>query len=97
VADARFAKPLDTALIGQLARHHGVLITVEEGSAGGFGAAVLQYLAWQGLLDGSLKVRPMTLPDRFIDHDSPAKQMIEAGLGAKDIVAVALGAIGPRG
>jgi 1-deoxy-D-xylulose-5-phosphate synthase len=54
---------------------------------------VLQHLAWQGLLDGALRVRPMTLPDRFIDHDSPAKQMIEAGLGAKDIVAVAMGAL----
>jgi 1-deoxy-D-xylulose-5-phosphate synthase len=96
VADARFAKPLDTALLGQLARHHGVLITVEEGSAGGFGAAVLQHLAWQGLLDGALKVRPMTLPDRFIDHDSPAKQMIEAKLAARDIVAVAMGACQPQ-
>ena len=97
VADARFAKPLDTALIEQLARHHGVLITIEEGSAGGFGAAVLQHLAWRGLLDGGLaggvRVRPMVLPDRFIDHDSPARQMIEAGLGAKDIVAVAMAAL----
>jgi 1-deoxy-D-xylulose-5-phosphate synthase len=90
VADARFAKPLDTALIERLAAHHGVLITVEEGSAGGFGAAVLQHLAWKGLLDGRLKVRPMTLPDRFIDHDSPARQMIAAGLSAKDIAAVAV-------
>jgi 1-deoxy-D-xylulose-5-phosphate synthase len=94
VADARFAKPLDNLLIEQLAAHHGVLITVEEGSAGGFGAAVMQHLAWKGLLDGSLRIRPMTLPDRFIDHDTPAKQMIEAGLGAKDIVAVAMGAMG---
>ena len=69
VADARFAKPLDTALVEQLARHHEVLITIEEGSIGGFGSAVLHHLAWKGLLDGGLKVRPMVLPDWFIDHD----------------------------
>ena len=64
VADARFAKPLDTALVEQLARHHEVLITIEEGSIGGFGSAVLHHLAWKGLLDRGLKVRPMVLPDR---------------------------------
>jgi 1-deoxy-D-xylulose-5-phosphate synthase len=94
VADARFAKPLDTVLIEQLARHHEVLITIEEGAVGGFGAAVLQHLAWKGLLDNGLKVRPMVLPDRFIDHDSQAKQLIEAGLTARDIVAAVLGALG---
>jgi 1-deoxy-D-xylulose-5-phosphate synthase len=94
VADARFAKPLDTALIEQLARHHEVLITIEEGTVGGFGSAVLQHLAWKGLLDGGLKVRPMALPDRFIDHDSQPKQLAAAGLSAKDIVAAALGAFG---
>jgi 1-deoxy-D-xylulose-5-phosphate synthase len=94
VADARFAKPLDTAAIEQLARHHEVLITIEEGSAGGFGAAVMQHLAWKGLLDHGLKFRPMTLPDRFIDHDSQAKQLIEAGLTARDIVAAVLAALG---
>src|SRR5271166_5572126 len=94
VADARFAKPLDTALVEQLARHHEVLITVEEGSIGGFSSAVLHHLAWKGLLDGGLKVRPMVLPDVFIDHDSQAKQLAEAKLSAKDIVATALGAIG---
>ena len=94
VADARFAKPLDAALVEQLARHHEVLITIEEGSIGGFGSAVLHHLAWKGLLDGGLKVRPMVLPDVFIDHDSQAKQLAEAKLSAKDIVAVALGAIG---
>ena len=94
VADARFAKPLDTALIEQLARHHEVLITIEEGAVGGFGSAVLQHLAWKGLLDGGLKVRPMVLPDRFIDHDSQPKQLAAAGLSAKDIVAAALGAFG---
>ncbi|MBV8095451.1 MAG: 1-deoxy-D-xylulose-5-phosphate synthase, partial [Acetobacteraceae bacterium] len=94
VADARFAKPLDTALVQQLARHHEVLITVEEGAVGGFGAAVLQHLAWAGLLDEGLKVRPMVLPDRFIDHDTQPKQIAAAGLGARDIVAAALGAVG---
>jgi 1-deoxy-D-xylulose-5-phosphate synthase len=94
VADARFAKPLDTALIEQLARHHEVLIIIEEGAVGGFSSAVLQHLAWKGLLDGGLKVRPMVLPDRFIDHDSQAKQVAAAGLTAKDIVAAVLGAIG---
>ena len=94
VADARFAKPFDTAMVEQLARHHEVLITVEEGSVGGFGAAVMQHLALRGLLDGGVRIRPMTLPDRFIDHNTPAAQMIEAGLGAKDIVATALSALG---
>jgi 1-deoxy-D-xylulose-5-phosphate synthase len=94
VADARFAKPLDTALIEQLARHHAVLITVEEGSVGGFGAAVLQHLAWKGLLDGGVRVRPMVLPDRFLDHDSHARQMIAAGLTARDIVRTATDALG---
>jgi 1-deoxy-D-xylulose-5-phosphate synthase len=94
VADARFAKPLDTAMIEQLARHHEVLVTIEEGSIGGFGAAVMQHLAWKGLLDGGLKFRPMTLPDRFIDHDSQPKQLIEAGLTARDIVSAVLAALG---
>jgi 1-deoxy-D-xylulose-5-phosphate synthase len=94
VADARFAKPIDTALLEQLARHHEVLITIEEGSVGGFAAQVLQHLAWKGLLDHGLKFRPMVLPDRFIDHDTQAKQLIAAGLTAKDIVAAAVDAIG---
>ena len=94
VADARFAKPFDIAMVEQLARHHAVLVIVEEGSIGGFGAAVLQHLAQRGLLDGGVRVRSMTLPDRFIDHNTPAAQMIEAGLGAKDIVATAMGALG---
>ena len=64
----------------QLARHHEVLITIEEGSIGGFGSAVLHHLAWKGLLDRGLKVRPMVLPDVFIDHDSQAKQLAEARL-----------------
>jgi len=94
VADARFAKPLDVALLEQLARHHEVLITIEEGSVGGFGSAVMQHLAWAGLLDGGLKFRPMVLPDRFIDHDSQPKQIAAAHLAASDIVAAVLAALG---
>ena len=90
VADARFAKPLDTALIERLAREHEVLITIEEGSIGGFGSQVLHHLAGAGLLDHGLKVRPMVLPDRFIDHDSPAQQYDQAGLNARHIVQTAL-------
>jgi 1-deoxy-D-xylulose-5-phosphate synthase len=94
VVDARFAKPLDTVLVEQIARHHEVMITIEEASIGGFGSAVLHHLAWKGLLDHGLKVRPMVLPDKFIDHDSQAKQLAEARLTAKDIVAAALSALG---
>jgi 1-deoxy-D-xylulose-5-phosphate synthase len=94
VADARFAKPLDTRLIEQLARHHEVLLTIEEGSVGGFGSAVLQHLAWAGLLDGRLKVRPMMLPDRFVDHDTQPRQLASAGLDAKSIVDAVLLTIG---
>jgi 1-deoxy-D-xylulose-5-phosphate synthase len=94
VADARFAKPLDTALITQLANHHEVVITIEDNVSGGFGAAVMHYMALSGLLDGGVKVRPMTIPDRLIDHNTPAGQSIEAGLTAKDIVATALKALG---
>ncbi len=94
VADARFAKPLDTALIEQLARHHEVLVTIEDGSVGGFSSAVLHHLAWRGLLDRGVKVRPLVLPDRFIDHDSPARQIVTAGLDAAHIVAAVLGALG---
>ncbi len=94
VADARFAKPIDTALVEQLARHHEVLITIEEGSIGGFASQVMHHLAWKGLMDHGLKVRPMVMPDIFIDHDSQAKQLAEAGLSARDIVATALGAFG---
>ena len=94
VADARFAKPLDTAMVEQLARNHSVLVTIEDGSAGGFGAQVLQHLAWRGLLDGALRVRPMTLPDRFVDHDTPARQMVDAHLTAQDIVETITTALG---
>jgi 1-deoxy-D-xylulose-5-phosphate synthase len=94
VVDARFAKPLDTGLIEQLARHHEVLVTIEEGSSGGFGSAVLQHLAWRGLLDGRLRVRPMVLPDRFIEQDTQSRQLANAGLTARDIVTTVLGALG---
>jgi 1-deoxy-D-xylulose-5-phosphate synthase len=97
VADARFAKPLDTGLVERLAREHAVLVTVEEGSAGGFGSLVMQHLAWRGLLDGGLKIRPMTLPDRLIDHDTQQRQYDEAGLNAPHIVAAVLGALGQEG
>jgi 1-deoxy-D-xylulose-5-phosphate synthase len=85
VADARFAKPLDESLIRQLAKSHGVLVTVEEGSVGGFGSFTLEFLAREGLLDGSFRVRTLHLPDSFIDHDSPAKQYDAAGLNAEQI------------
>jgi 1-deoxy-D-xylulose-5-phosphate synthase len=88
VADARFAKPLDTALIVQLARHHGTLVTVEQGAVGGFGAQVLHHMANTGLLDGRVRVRTMTLPDRFIEHASPAAMYADAGLQAEDIARV---------
>ena len=71
-------KPLDTALVERLAREHEVLITIEEGSVGGFGSFVLHHLALRGMLDHGLKIRPLCLPDRFIDHDSPKKQYDEA-------------------
>ena len=94
VADARFAKPLDEDLIRQLAANHEVLVTVEEGSIGGFGSYVLQALALGGVLDAGLTVRPMVLPDRFIDHDKPALQYEQAGLDSRSIVATALQALG---
>ncbi|WP_434623353.1 1-deoxy-D-xylulose-5-phosphate synthase [Azospirillum sp. B2RO_4] len=94
LADARFAKPLDEDLVRRLALEHEVLITIEEGSVGGFGSFVLQFLATAGLLDGGLKIRPMVLPDLYLDHDSPAKQYETAGLTAQQIVRTALQALG---
>jgi 1-deoxy-D-xylulose-5-phosphate synthase len=94
VADARFAKPLDHDLIRRLAQNHEVLVTIEEGSVGGFGSHVLQYLATAGLLDRGLKVRPMVLPDVFIDHDKPEKMYETAGLDAQGIVATVLATLG---
>ncbi|MDX1483998.1 MAG: 1-deoxy-D-xylulose-5-phosphate synthase [Alphaproteobacteria bacterium] len=97
VADARFAKPLDGDLVTRLAREHPVLITIEEGAVGGFASHVLQFLAEHDLLHSGLKLRPMVLPDRFIDHNSPAAQYEEAGLDAAHVVEVALGALGEAG
>ena len=94
VADARFAKPIDRDLVRELAGSHEVLITIEEGSSGGFATQVLHVLSGEGLLDGGLRVRPMTLPDTFIDHDSPARQYAEAGLDARSIVEMATAALG---
>jgi 1-deoxy-D-xylulose-5-phosphate synthase len=94
VADARFMKPLDHDLITRLARNHEVLVTIEEGSVGGFGSHVLHYLAETGLLDRGLKVRSMVLPDVFIDHEAPAKMYDQAGLGASGITTTVLTALG---
>jgi 1-deoxy-D-xylulose-5-phosphate synthase len=94
VADARFAKPLDCDLVLRLARGHEVLITIEEGSTGGFGAMVLHLLAAEGALDGGLKIRTLTLPDVFQDHDKPERMYAEAGLDARGIVAAVRAALG---
>jgi 1-deoxy-D-xylulose-5-phosphate synthase len=94
VADARFAKPLDTELLLRLAREHEVLITIEEGAIGGFAAHVLQALALNGVLDGGIKLRSLMLPDEFIDQDSPAAMYAKAGLDAKGIVTTAFEALG---
>ncbi len=94
VADARFAKPLDRELILNLAAGHELLITIEEGSVGGFGAHVLTCLSEAGALDAGLKVRTLTLPDKFLDHDKPERMYAFAGLDAKGIVAKALAALG---
>ncbi|KAL4376116.1 hypothetical protein GQ457_02G008900 [Hibiscus cannabinus] len=97
VADARFCKPLDSDLIKQLAREHEILITVEEGSIGGFGSHVSHFLSLNGILDGSLKLRAMVLPDRYIDHGSPQDQIEEAGLSSRHISATVLSMLGrPR-
>ncbi|MEZ5998189.1 MAG: 1-deoxy-D-xylulose-5-phosphate synthase [Hyphomonas sp.] len=94
VADARFAKPLDAALVERLAREHEVLITIEEGAMGGFGSFVLEHLARTGLLDRGLKIRPMTLPDVFQDQDTPYAMYEAAGLNARHIAARAIEALG---
>ncbi len=94
VADARFAKPLDADLVERLARDHEVLITIEEGSMLGFSGLVMHHLATRGLMDRGLKIRPMCLPDVFIDHEAPRKQYDQAGLNAPHIVATALAALG---
>ena len=94
VADARFMKPLDHDLIARLARNHEVLVTVEEGSIGGFGSHVLQYLAEANLFSAGLKVKPLVLPDVFIDHDKPEVMYAKAGLDAAGIVAAVFAALG---
>ena len=98
VADARFAKPLDRDLMRRLAAHHEVLITIEEGSVGGFGSFVLQALAEDGALDGTgataLKFRSMVLPDVYLDQDKPDRLYAQAGLDSKAIVAKVLDVLG---
>ena len=94
VADARFAKPLDVDLLLRLAREHEVLLTIEEGSIGGFAGFVMQALAEHGVLDRGLKLRSLVLPDTFIDQDSPNAMYVKAGLDAKGIVAKAFQALG---
>ena len=94
IADARFMKPLDVDLVLKLARDHEVLLTIEEGSIGGFGSHVMQTLSDHGMLDGGLRMRAMILPDEFIDHDSPTAMYAHAGLDAKGIVAKVFDALG---
>jgi 1-deoxy-D-xylulose-5-phosphate synthase len=96
VADARFAKPLDHHLIRQLARHHEVLVTVEEGSIGGFGSHVLHYLAHEGLLDGRLRVRPLCMPDLFVEQAKPEAMNAFAGIDRKGIVATVFDMLGQK-
>ncbi|WP_298918630.1 1-deoxy-D-xylulose-5-phosphate synthase [uncultured Algimonas sp.] len=97
VADARFAKPLDSDLLHRLARDHEVLVTIEEGSVGGFGAFCLHDLSASGALDRGVKIRTMTLPDTFIDQDTPEKMYEQAGLDADAIVAKVFAALGRQG
>ena len=85
VVDARFAKPLDENLVWQLATTHEAIMTIEEGSIGGFGSHVVDFLSKKGLLDSNLKFRSMTLPDVFIDHDTPENMYASANLDAKSI------------
>ncbi|CAK8530968.1 unnamed protein product [Lathyrus sativus] len=94
VADARFCKPLDHSLIRSLAKSHDVLITVEEGSVGGFGSHVAHFMALDGLLDGKLKWRPMVIPDVYINHGSPAEQLAVAGLTSSHIAATVFNILG---
>jgi 1-deoxy-D-xylulose-5-phosphate synthase len=93
VADLRFAKPLDQALIRRLLTTHEVAITLEEGAVGGFGAHVLTFASDEGLIDAGLKLRTLRLPDRYQDHDKPERQYAEAGLDADGIVATVLTAL----
>jgi 1-deoxy-D-xylulose-5-phosphate synthase len=93
VADLRFAKPLDEALIRKLLATHEVAVTIEEASIGGLGAHVLTLASDEGLTDAGLKIRTMRLPDRFQEHDKPEKQYAEAGLDAAGIVETVLKAL----
>jgi 1-deoxy-D-xylulose-5-phosphate synthase len=97
VADARFAKPLDRELILRLAAEHELIVTIEEGAVGGFGAHVLSLLADAGALDSGLKIRTMTLPDRYLEQEKPERQYAAAGLDAKAIVAKVLAALAAGG
>ncbi|MCX5497420.1 1-deoxy-D-xylulose-5-phosphate synthase [Kaistia dalseonensis] len=94
VADARFAKPLDTALILDLARHHEVVITIEEGAVGGFGTQVLAFLAGAGAFDRGLKIRSLVMPDSFVDQDKPEAMLAGGGLDARGIVATVFETLG---
>ena len=94
IADARFAKPLDMGMIRDLAARHALLVTVETGAIGGFGAMVLQTMAAEGLLDHGLKVRTLCLPDRFIDQASPEDMYAAAGIDADGIIAAVRTAMG---
>ena len=94
VVDARFAKPIDELLITQLARDHQVLVTVEEGSIGGFSAQVMSFLAKSAALDKGLKFRPLFFPDKFINHGKPEEQNSECGIDSENIVKAVMGALG---
>ncbi|RFB97199.1 1-deoxy-D-xylulose-5-phosphate synthase [Rhizobium leguminosarum bv. trifolii] len=94
VADARFAKPLDHDLIRQLARHHEMVITVEEGSIGGFGSQVMQYLSSEGLLDNGLKIRSLVMPDIWMEQAKPEAMIAHAGLDRAGIVSTVFRALG---
>ncbi|WP_026318770.1 1-deoxy-D-xylulose-5-phosphate synthase [Amorphus coralli] len=97
VADARFAKPLDTELLRRLARGHEILVTLEEGSVGGFGSQVLQFLSSEGLLDHGLRVRSLVMPDSFVDQDKPEAMYAAAGLDAPGIVKTVFDVLGRDG
>ena len=94
VVDSRFVKPLDENLFKTLAKNHEILVTVEDGSIGGFSAQVMSFLAKQGLLDNGLKFRPIFFPDKFINHGKPEEQNIECGIDSNNIVNTVLNALG---
>jgi 1-deoxy-D-xylulose-5-phosphate synthase len=97
VADARFARPLDTELVDRLVGNHEVLLTIEEGAGGGFGAQVLAHLAASGALDRGVRVRTLTLPDKFVDHNKPEVMYADAGLDSAGIVTAVFAALGRAG